>query len=443
MIRSLSLSVPFEEGFTIPDTVLTGETPHLRRLKLHRVNINWNSRFLRDLTHLNIHRVANLARPTTDQFINALQRMPALEVLNIQDALPLASHGPSTDRIVDLPHLALLSVASTVPECANLVSLLTIPAKARVHLICSGTETTGADFSGVMRVISNPGGTTYHQEKAGRESIEILHVRYEAPISLVVDGWTNVITSDPRINVPDIQLRFSWPDSPLTTVDSVVASVCGTIPMTSLRSLRIAYVDGTSPRIWIDTFGHLLKLHSVHIVGRPARAFVSALREEAPAEAVTNPLLTPEGLLEVSQPGLCQRHSAVPSVYFPQLRSLTMEKVSFDEEDTSQTTLTIYDLQSCLIERSQRQAKIQKLCLQKCSHLGADTVQTLRAFVSVDWEGIFDGLGNGFELENGFELGNGYELEGLYDEVGDDFLGGYGVPDEEMDLDTMLAALTI
>lgn len=77
MIYSLSLSVArathLDEYFTLPDTVLTGETPHLRRLELHRININWN--------------IATSARPTTDQLMNALERMPALEVLNIQDAL--------------------------------------------------------------------------------------------------------------------------------------------------------------------------------------------------------------------------------------------------------------------------------------------------------------------------------------------------------------------
>lgn len=130
--------------------------------------------------------------------------------------VPLFPSGLSLDRVVDLPHLVLLSVTSIVPECVNFVSLLTIPANARVHLSCSGTETTGTDFSGVMRVISNPRGTTYYQEKdslSKRRSIQVLHVRHEAPPSLVVHGWTNTFAPDEvgsRINVPDIQLHFSW-----------------------------------------------------------------------------------------------------------------------------------------------------------------------------------------------------------------------------------------
>lgn len=152
----------------------------------------------------------------------------------------------------------------------------------------------------------------------------------------------------------------------------------------------------------------------MYIVGHSVHALVSALREEAPIGALTKPLVTPEG------PG--QRSSVVPSVYFPQLKSLTIEDVSFEKGDTSQTALTLCDLQSCLIERSERKAEIQRLCLRDCSHLCRDDIQALEATVTVDWD----------EVDQGFPE----ELERGYNEMGGSIFRGYDVYGEDSDLDT-------
>ena len=80
--------------------------------------------------------------------MDALERMPALEVLEIRDTLPRLPDGPSPGRIVDLPQLTMFSVDSTIPQCINVVNRVTIPTCARVNLSCRGTEATGGDFSG-------------------------------------------------------------------------------------------------------------------------------------------------------------------------------------------------------------------------------------------------------------------------------------------------------
>ncbi|KAG6860886.1 hypothetical protein C0995_006441 [Termitomyces sp. Mi166 len=437
MIRSLSLSVDgdtrfgADEGFTLPNIVLAEEMPYLTRVELHRINIDWDSQLLKGLTHLTIHHVAASARPTTDQLIDALERMPALEIFDIRGALPQPPGGSSSDRIIDLPQLVLLSVSSTVPECANLVSRITIPTSACIHLSCSGTETTGGDFSGVMKVISNPRGTAYRQEKDSppeKKIIRVLHVQHEAPISLVVQGWTNAIATHEavlRINAPDILLHFSWYHSAQTTVDNITASVCEAIPIARLRSLRMAYVNGISPKMWINTFGLLPKLHNVHIAGQSAHALVLALREVVPIEALTSPSVTPEGMLGVRRPGLCRRRSAVPSVYFPQLRSLTMKDVTFEDDDTPATTI-LSDLQSCLIERSERKAGIQELRLRECSYLYKENVDTLKVFVpTVDWDEIEQSPSEDGESEYGYDEMEDYMFED-YDAYGEE-------PDSDLD----------
>ncbi|KAG6854044.1 hypothetical protein C0991_011249 [Blastosporella zonata] len=434
MIRSLSLAVPratrfgTDEGFTIPEAILSGETPYLTRLELHKVNIAWDSKLLSGLTHLTIHDIAPSSRPSTDQLMDALERMPRLEILDIQDALPPSpTTPPSSGRIIDLAELTRLTITSTVPECASLIGRITIPASARVHLSCSGTEATGGDFSGVMKIISHPMGFGYRQEaKDGlpeRKIVRVLHVHHEAPSSLVVQGWTNGLSvqeAHTHLNDPDIQLHLSWHYSTQTTVDNITASLCRSIPIAHLRSLRMAYVDGITPKAWTGIFGFLPKLHTVHIAGDSAHTLISALREDVPIE-LTSPV-TPGGMLGIKRPGLRRRRSAIPSVYFPHLTTLTMEDVSFEEHAD---TPPFENLQTCLMERSERKSEIQELRLRECSHLYEEKIDELKELVpTVDWDGV----------EQGFLDDDDDSVYG-YDEMGGYMFGGYNVYEEDLDLD--------
>jgi len=444
MISSLSLSVPrntrfgTDEGFTIPAAVLSGETPYLKRVELQKCNISWDSSLLSGLTHLKIHDVTATARPTTQQLMNALERMPALEVLDFQDALPLSpgAGAPDSppDRVIDLAQLTHLAVTSTVPECVNLVSRITIPANARVHLSCSGTEATGSDFSGIMKIITNPRGASCRLDDNDslpeRKIIRVLHIQHEAPISLVVHGWTIPLSPNEahvRTNTPDIQLHLSWHHSPQTKVDLIATSICRAIPIAHLRSLRLAHVAGITKKTWTNTFGFLPKLHSVHIAGESGHAFVAALRDEIPTEALTSPV-TPGGMLGVKRPGLRRRRSAVPTVYFPHLKSLVIEDMSFEEH--ADKSAPFDDLQNCIKERFERKAEIQELRLRECSHLYEGKVEELKEIVpNIDWD----------EVEQGFS--DDESVYG-YDDMGGYIFGGYNY-EEDLELDLDFGSLSL
>ncbi|KAG6844779.1 hypothetical protein H0H87_003897 [Tephrocybe sp. NHM501043] len=437
MIHSLSLAVPrvtrfgTDEGFTIPDAISSGEAPYLRRLELQKVNIAWDSNLLKGLTHLTIHDIATSLRPSTDQLMDALERMPALQVLDLQDALPQSpTEPPSSARFLALNELTHLVITSTVPECSNFLARLSIPASARVQMSCSGTEATGGDFSGIMKIISNPRGAAYRQEsKVGlpeRKITRVLHIHHEAPISLIVRGWTNALSPQEaftHVNEPDIQLHLSWHYSAQTKVDYITTAICRSIPIAHLRSLRLTHVNGITPKTWIGNFGFLPKLHSVHVAGDSAHTLIAALREEVPIE-LTSPV-TPGGMLGVRRPGLRRRRSAIPSVYFPHLTTLTMEDVSFEEHAGIPSNPVFENLQNCLMERSERKSEIQELYLRECNHLYEEHVDDLRGLVTtLDWDGI----------EQDFADDDDESVIG-YDEMGGYMFGGYNVYGEEPDLD--------
>ncbi|KAG5647807.1 hypothetical protein DXG03_007729 [Asterophora parasitica] len=425
MIHSLSLSVPritrfgSDEGFTIPSTILSGETPYLRRLDLDKCNISWESALLQGLTHLKIHDVTTAARPTTQQLVDALERMPRLEVLDFRDALPLSPETATSDalpegRIIDLPVLNHLAIVSTVPECSNLIRHISVPTGARVHLSCSGTETSGSDFSGIMKVVSNPRSSSYLTSEdcvSERKIVRVLHVLYEAPLSLVVRGWSKpLLPNEAHIRAtPDIQLHLSWHHSAQTQVDDIATSLCKSIPIAHLRSLRLSHVGDITRQTWTSTFGLLPHLHNVHIAGGSMRTFIAALHEQVPSEVLASPV-TPGGKLCVKRPGLRRRPSALPIVYFPHLTSLTIEEAGF--EHRSGFASPFEDLRTCLMERSERKVEIQELRLRECSHLYEENVNILRELVAeLDWDGIEEGYSD--------------EEESVLGDMGGYIFGGY------------------
>ncbi|RDB20806.1 hypothetical protein Hypma_012032 [Hypsizygus marmoreus] len=441
MLQSLSLSVPgysrfgTDQGFTLPDTVLTGETIYLRRVELTKCNISWDSSLLRGLTHLKIHETSTAFRPTTQQLIDALERMPSLEVLDLQEALPLVQEGAATPaqsarQVVDLPQLQHITLKSSVPECVNIVSRITIPVTTRIHLSCNGTEATGDDFSGIMKIISNHRSVAHSPNDTEvvpqRKTIRVLHVQHEAPISLVVQAWTNLPLVGERPSTADIQLHLSWHHTEETKVDAIAASICRAIPLGQLRSLRLSHVPDMEKATWLRTFGRLPKLQDVHIAGSSAHTFIAALREERPIETLKSPI-SGCPLSSARRPGLYRRKSLLPPVYFPQLRALAIEDASFEEfKPTPRPFATLKD---CLMERCDRKAEIQELTFRMCSHLDHDDISSLDDIIAnVDW----DGIEQGFTDED-----DDYGYEHALDELDADdyglFFGGYNDSDSDMD----------
>ncbi|KAG5638349.1 hypothetical protein H0H81_000482 [Sphagnurus paluster] len=435
MIHSLTISIPpvtrfgTDMGFTIPSHVLQGETPYLRKLQLERCNINWDSSLLNGLTHLKIH---NCARPTTRQLLDALERMPSLQVLNLADALPTSpehpAQEPSPSQDVKLAQLAELTIVSSVSECANLVNRITVPTSARIHLSCNGTS---PDFSGIMKIISDPtgtfGGGDNNDRILERKPICVLHIRQDASDSLTIQGWTNPQPSrSSYLGISaDIQLDLSWRTEE-NMANAIVEAVRKHFCLGQLRSLRMSYVEPMTTQTWTDTFGLLPKLHTVHIVGDSVHTFIAALCEEPP---MPNALVSPATPGALRHPGLRRRTSAVPKVHFPHLKSLAIEQAGFDDMGVSPSKFE--NFRDCMMERCERKAEIQELIFTECTYLFLEHIELLREIVtSVEWDEIEQG-------EESNEESSGYDYgahEYVADDIGGYIFGGYDYDDLDSDV---------
>ena len=86
------------------------DTQHLRHVELINCNISWDSRLLTGLTRLTL-KDSLKANSSIIQFLRALQKMPALTDLCVEDLIPDNSESPSTYPDVDLPCLRVLCLS--------------------------------------------------------------------------------------------------------------------------------------------------------------------------------------------------------------------------------------------------------------------------------------------------------------------------------------------
>jgi hypothetical protein len=399
--RKERFGIPF--GYILPETVLEGDFPYLRRLELTKCNIGWDSPLLNDLTHLKICDVSSIARSTTNQVLDALERMPALEVLDLHEALPLVPDEAvplPVDRVVVLPRLTHIAISSSVPECANLLQQITIPDTATIKLLCKGTDTTDHDFSAIFNILPHLGKAikTDGDEKMFGQSLHVLHVQNAMPTSLVVQGWSIGTTSRDIIprSLPRIDLQLSWPRYDPSALQGVMTAACRALPLVHLRCLRLSHLDHVSLPAWADTFGNLSKLHTLHVVANSPHSLVDALcgLPSANTHKVT------------TSPVLRRRKSMVPAVNFPQLRTLILEAANFNEDSEG---ISLIKLRDCLMTRCEYKAEIHELRLDDCSYVLYDDIELLKeVVVDVEWDGIEQGFTDDEADEDDY-FGYGYD----------------------------------
>ena len=134
---NLITSCPFPDCL-YPNPLFAGEAPRLRRLHLERCLIDFSSSVLSNLTELSVASVApilvisssthshQLVTPSVAGWLRILKNIPTLRFLTLNSAIShLTEHEPLP--VVDLPHLALLTISTRFYTGISLIDHLNIP----------------------------------------------------------------------------------------------------------------------------------------------------------------------------------------------------------------------------------------------------------------------------------------------------------------------------
>ncbi|KAF7356579.1 F-box domain-containing protein [Mycena venus] len=419
-LHSLSLASPGfaqEEHFTLPNNFLNAEAPRLRRLELTRFFLPWDSPLLSNLFHLKIQNPGPTARPSMKELLGVLERMPQLETLELDNALPVLAPEVSTLSMpssrIPLSHLKRFVIANvSALECADTLNRLSFNGNSgpTMKVSCLADNSTIADFSILISSLSNV------QSVATTRQLRSLFVNIGFG-GMTIRAWSCFVQSgDPPRGRPFLEFDFKWLRFLRDDSEELMAYTCRSLPMRGLRGLSLSTdIHEVETKTWINTFASLPTLLSIHLRGQSTQ-LIAALGEEVIIDGVRQIPPPPAMKLLGRRASLRRPRAASVSggLFFPALRNLILE-------DTDFAGPALDTLETALMERCERKQELWTLTLQDCNRLRYEDVERLKDIVSdVTWDG----------LELGFSED---ESEADMSEFGDFYGGGFYYHGDEME----------
>lgn len=408
LLQSLRVSVErsnyLSEPALVTGTLFDGDTPSLRKLELMNYPFPLTSPTLRGLTFLRLRDLGTSYQPTLVDLKVALSRMQDLAYLHLENALPSA-RGNSTGQSFEdseklsFPQLARLSIVAPSSTVVLLLSCFDLPMQTEVRLRCcfeAGTEDytpiypllakrfIASDYQGFtlapfirtsfIETTSATVGFIFStaEHDSGRRAFSASTTSYD--LGQLCEDWD--------CNIPlkvDVVLRTSLSKDR----EDLVAGVCGSLPLTNLRSAHFSFDMGTtlSSAFWINTFGHLQELRHIRLSEVNLQGLVRVL-SLAPHHRPKNN----GGNLK----------SGSGQVFAPALEELELHSVNFSKKcygrsqgnpnDCSCSAPCLYD---ALSSRQAEGHGLRRLVVTECMYVHDYDVWVLRESVTdVNWDGV-------------------------------------------------------
>ncbi|KIK01168.1 hypothetical protein K443DRAFT_7101 [Laccaria amethystina LaAM-08-1] len=380
----------FGDNYSIPPELFSDDSSQLRRPELMRCNLDWTSHLLKGLTHLKIHDTAPGTRPSMPLFLDVLDQLPTLTVLDLDNALPHVADGSSTvsyQRNVKLLSLTNLHLSGSDSDCANALSHLSVSSSTTLKLSCRSTVVSDAHFSGILTFVSGLWGPTADISSAAKPRKCPIRSLKIGSMGLNLQAWPTVLSFQTLSGDPDpppsIDLYFQRPG----IGDKIIGETCAALSLDQLASLDVLKASEITEQTLLRTFGELAHLRYIRAPALALHTLLSAMTA-GPGTATSTNVSANLSTRKRSH----YREEMPPAVYFPSLLHLTIKDTDFDSAYNGEYA-EVKDLKDCLMERYERKAEVRELTLSRCHRLTTEHVDELTEIV-VDV--IWDGLGTGF-----------------------------------------------
>lgn len=381
---------PFRAGsldpISIPEHVLC-KTERLRHLELTNCDINWSSHshLFQSLTHLKLHTLPKTSRPTGQQFLDALNGMPHLEFLDLQNALPIQTRKQVSwaSGQIHFTSLRALNICSTDTEIEPFFSCVTFPQTAAVKVVVVSTINTQATtrkstYSANSSSIILSLARSYSNPSSAKTFKAIVLLNPDDEFGVQLKLFAEALTTEQMalydMFSPHLELVFLYSD--LNSAKQAVANVItdifgGAIPLLHVSQVCLhGTVPGFEAKMMAKTIGALPLVRSIMATNDASR-----------------PLLNAAQLI----PAVHSRSKkASKTLYFRSLRSLCLYDPTFidpvlNHPDAENITLGM--LQDFLICRYEYGVEIRQLTLRHCHGLEREDVDLLAEIVvDVDWD---------------------------------------------------------
>ncbi|KAF8481691.1 hypothetical protein DFH94DRAFT_825642 [Russula ochroleuca] len=278
----------------IPINLFNGTVPSLTSLELENCNISWKSPLLKGLRTLKIFSPSTEARPKVEDWLGALNEMPQLETLILENATPIAPPAvpliSEPSRAVTLPSLTRFHISASAKDCALALAHLMLPALTELHVDAKSHDGGGED---VRLIIPYVARNLYGLQDTELRSLLIGGCR----TSIIVRAWTipgiDFDSVDPNLSfnasVLDTRGSVKW----LHGVDTAITDALLTIvPVNSVSTLTTRDSTRLSKEFWLSHVPSWPLLERVCLVPTTIKAFRDMLVEDAPPDGPRLPSLT-------------------------------------------------------------------------------------------------------------------------------------------------------
>ena len=309
-----------------------GDTPVLRKLKLIRCSLPWHSFNLRRLNTLYLRRVpvqSNMA-----EFLALLRDMQDLSILQLEYALPSARGLLSSGRLgtspkINLPCLALLTVAAPLSTVVALLSCVNTPSRTRLNLTPLHERGSSArDYAPISSFLTqqfsaseqpSPSGLVFHSL--------IIHVSRLPEVTFNSSEHDHVPPSRVGELVHKIPLKitFGEEDEEMEMAEGdkhcIISDICCSLPLKNLQSLNVLFPCQFSADLWRGVLRDLdgLRYMKLSYGGMPDLSDLFLAAHESRESPGVQPTL--------------DQHPTSRHIFIPALEELELQQITFTHDN--------------------------------------------------------------------------------------------------------------
>ncbi|KAF5314484.1 hypothetical protein D9619_011763 [Psilocybe cf. subviscida] len=373
-LEVLSLSCDGVLPWSLPSTTFQ-QTHRLNNLFIDSIHIDWShSPLFRNLTKLRVKTVLSDGQPTWRELISALDQMPSLKSLFLDDMLPTSPFDAAHDAVsTSLPNLQSV-VFRRVPALGPVVTFLNhveLPQDLKVFTIvhvngCSNRGEFHEFYDAINRSLPSAFSRAKYMNVL-RKAIgddDFGTILMECFATLRDDFYSKRFNANHETNPADIGLELSYSpracNRPVILVDAL-----DKLKLSSITHLRIGVYVGY-PEL-LALLKRLPELQVIQVFEQATVHLTQALNFFQPRDAGEESLIMPK-LTEIR---VCRDYSPMH------------RKNSLFTDDTWQ------DLKAFLEYRQSLQAGLHKLYIRKCRYVSNEMVEGLKKCVGdLRWDGI-------------------------------------------------------
>jgi len=283
----------------IPHALFDGTVPRLSRLQLDHCDISWTSPLFKSLRILELQTLSLHARPSVEEWLDAMEQMLQLETLVVNHATPRAPPvGMSISeptRVITHPSLTQLNLAASAPDCTFALAHLVLPALIRIRVDVT-SELAGADD--VRALIPYFSRNAHGPQDA--EPLQSILLSGEPSLTEVV-LWT-AAGADMEVQNPVSLIGATLSARAIFTASGhawrfgtdveILDTTLGLLPLGSLNTLTAQNSSRIPERLWLSHTPRWPLLERVRLVGTAAKSFTTMLAKDIPREGPLLPSLT-------------------------------------------------------------------------------------------------------------------------------------------------------